>query len=115
MMENGSSYATTRPRHRLRSRQRSLAMIRVLLADDHALLRDGLRRILQSTSEAEVVGEAADAATTLQLARKADSQILVLDLSMPGRNGLELLKQIREEKPALRILVLTMHAEEEYA
>ncbi|QCP48904.1 response regulator transcription factor [Trinickia violacea] len=90
-------------------------MIRVLLADDHALVRDGLRRILQSTSDVAVVGEAADAATTLQLARKGDAQILVLDLSMPGRNGLELLKQIHEEMPALRILVLTMHAEEQYA
>ncbi|TKC86903.1 response regulator transcription factor [Trinickia terrae] len=90
-------------------------MIRVLLADDHAMLRDGLRRILQSTSEMEVVGEAADAASTLQLARKADAQVLVLDLSMPGRNGLELLKQIHEERPSLRVLVLTMHAEEQYA
>ncbi len=90
-------------------------MIRVLLADDHAIVRHGLRRILQSASEVDVIGEAADAAATLELARRGDAQVLVLDLSMPGRDGLELLKQIHDEVPALRILVLTMHPEEQYA
>lgn len=90
-------------------------MIRVLIADDHALVRDGLRHVLQRASGFEVAGEAVDAASALQLARNEDAHVLVLDLSMPGRNGLDLIKQIREEKPALRILVLTMHAEEQYA
>ena len=90
-------------------------MTRVLIADDHAMVRDGLRHILQSANGFEVAGEASDSITTIALIRKTPAQILVLDLSMPGRNGLELIKQIREEKPELRILVLTMHAEQQYA
>jgi len=90
-------------------------MIRVLIADDHALVRDGLRHVLQSTRGFEVAGEAVDGISALQLARKQPAEVMVLDLSMPGRNGLELIKQIRDEKPDLRILVLTMHAEEQYA
>ena len=90
-------------------------MIRVLIADDHALVRDGLRHVLERAAGFEVTGEAVDAASALQLARKEAAHVLVLDLSMPGRNGLDLIKQIREEKPTLRILVLTMHAEEQYA
>ncbi|MGA7780166.1 MAG: response regulator transcription factor [Paraburkholderia sp.] len=90
-------------------------MIRVLIADDHTLVRDGLRHILQCTSGFEVTGEARDGASTMALVRSADAHVLVLDLSMPGRNGVELIKQIKDEKPALRILVLTMHAEQQYA
>lgn len=90
-------------------------MIRVLIADDHALVRDGLRHILQNASGFEVVGEANDGVSTIALTRSEAAEVLVLDLSMPGRNGVELIKQIKEEKPALRILVLTMHAEQQYA
>ena len=90
-------------------------MTRVLIADDHALVRDGLRQILRSASGLEVAGEASDGATTIAMIRATAADVLVLDLSMPGRNGVELLKQIKDEKPALRILVLTMHAEQQYA
>lgn len=90
-------------------------MIQVILADDHTLVRDGLRRILESAQDFEVVGEGCDGATTLALVRERDAKVLVLDLSMPGRSGVELIKQIKDEKPALRILVLTMHAEQQYA
>ena len=90
-------------------------MIKVLLADDHTLVRDGLRHILQSASGFEVAGEACDSATTVALVRATDAHVLVLDLSMPGRNGIDLIRQIKDEKPALRILVLTMHAEQQYA
>ncbi len=90
-------------------------MTRVLIADDHALVRDGLRHILKGTSGFEVVGEANDGISTIALIRSNAADVLVLDLSMPGRNGIELIKQIKEEKPALRILVLTMHAEQQYA
>jgi DNA-binding NarL/FixJ family response regulator len=90
-------------------------MIRVLIADDHAVVRDGLRHILQSASGFEVAGEACDSATTIALTRSTPAQVLVLDLSMPGRNGIELIHQIKDEKPDLRILVLTMHAEQQYA
>lgn len=90
-------------------------MTRVLIADDHALVRDGLRHILRSTSGFEVTGEANDSVSTVALIRERAADVLVLDLSMPGRNGVELIKQIKEEKPTLRILVLTMHAEQQYA
>jgi DNA-binding NarL/FixJ family response regulator len=90
-------------------------MTRVLIADDHALVRDGLRHILRGASGLEVAGEASDGATTMAMIRATAADVLVLDLSMPDRNGVELLKQIKDEKPALRILVLTMHAEQQYA
>ncbi|WP_042304047.1 response regulator [Paraburkholderia kururiensis] len=90
-------------------------MIKVLIADDHTLVRDGLRHILQNASDFEVAGEAWDGATTIALTRSTEAQVLVLDLSMPGRNGVELIRQIKDEKPNLRILVLTMHAEQQYA
>ncbi|SDG10031.1 response regulator [Paraburkholderia phenazinium] len=90
-------------------------MTRVLIADDHALVRDGLRHILRGASGFEVVGEACDGPTTIALIRAHPADVLVLDLSMPGRNGVELIKQIKDEQPALRILVLTMHAEQQYA
>lgn len=90
-------------------------MIRVLIADDHALVRDGLRHILQNANGFEVVGEASDGVSTIALVRSHPAEVLVLDLSMPGRNGVELIKQIKDEMAALRILVLTMHAEQQYA
>jgi DNA-binding NarL/FixJ family response regulator len=90
-------------------------MIKVLLADDHTLVRDGLRHILQTASGFVVAGEASDSTTTIALVRATAADVLVLDLSMPGRNGIELIRQIKDEQPALRILVLTMHAEQQYA
>ncbi|MBR7978452.1 response regulator transcription factor [Burkholderia cenocepacia] len=90
-------------------------MIRVLIADDHTLVRDGLRHILQNANDFVVAGEANDSASTIALIRGTEAEVLVLDLSMPGRNGIELIKQIKDEKPALHILVLTMHAEQQYA
>ena len=90
-------------------------MIKVILADDHTLVREGLRRILEGARDFEVVGEGCDGPTTLSLVRERDAQVLVLDLSMPGRSGVDLIKQIKGEKPALRILVLTMHGEHQYA
>ncbi|MBY4724189.1 MULTISPECIES: response regulator transcription factor [Burkholderia] len=90
-------------------------MIRVLIADDHALVRDGLRHILQNASGFEVAGEACDSTSTIARVRDTPANVLVLDLSMPGRNGVELIRQIKDEQPALQILVLTMHAEQQYA
>jgi DNA-binding NarL/FixJ family response regulator len=90
-------------------------MIRVLLADDHTVVRDGLRHVLERAGGFEIGGEACDGATTIALVRSTPAQVLVLDLSMPGRNGLELIPQIKQEQPALRVLVLTMHAEQQYA
>lgn len=90
-------------------------MIRVLLADDHAIVRTGLREILESTSDIEVVAEAANGTEALAAVRSAELDIAVLDLSMPGRSGIELIKLVKEERPKLRVLVLTMHSEAQYA
>src|SRR6201986_1932285 len=90
-------------------------MIRILIADDHPLIREGLRHILKGSPEFEVAGEAADAASTIALVRSTHAHILILDLSMPGRNGVEMIPQIKANNPALHILVLTMHGEHQYA
>ena len=90
-------------------------MIRVLLADDHAIVRTGLKEILESTGEIVVAAEASNGHEALAAARGQDFDIAVLDLSMPGRSGIELIKLIKAERPKLRILVLSMHSEEQYA
>lgn len=90
-------------------------MIRIVLADDHAIMREGLRRILDDVAEIEVVGEAVDGFETLTWVRNGGFDLLLLDLSMPGRSGIELIRQIRQEAPKLAVLVLTMHEEEQYA
>jgi DNA-binding NarL/FixJ family response regulator len=90
-------------------------VIKVLLADDHAIVRTGLREILESTSDIEVAAEAANGTEALSAVRGAEFDIAVLDLSMPGRSGIELIKLIKDERPKLRVLVLTMHSEEQYA
>jgi len=90
-------------------------MIRVLLADDHAIVRAGLKEILADTGDIEVAGEAANGQEVLARVSAQDFDIAVLDLSMPGRNGIELIKLVKAEKPKLRILVLSMHSEEQYA
>ena len=88
---------------------------RVLLADDHAIIRDGLKQILADTDDLAVAGEAANGIELMQQVRDQDWDVLVLDISMPGRNGLELIHMIKNEKPELPILVLSMHHEEQYA
>lgn len=90
-------------------------MIRVVIADDHTIMREGLKRILDGVEEIEVVGEAVDGFEALALARKGGFDLLLLDLSMPGRSGIELIRQIRDEAPKLAMLILTMHEEEQYA
>jgi DNA-binding NarL/FixJ family response regulator len=90
-------------------------MIRVLLADDHAIVRAGLREVLADTGDIEVAGEATNGQEVLALVRGREFDIAVLDMSMPGRSGLELIKLVRAEKPKLRILILSMHSEQQYA
>ena len=89
--------------------------LKVLLADDHAIIRDGLRQILADTDDLVVAGEAANGLDVLQKVRERNWDVLVLDISMPGRNGLELIRLAKEERPELPILVLSMHQEEQYA
>jgi len=90
-------------------------MIRIVIADDHAIVREGLKRIVSEVADMEVVAEAADGTQVMQRVRELDFDILVQDLSMPGRSGMELIKLVKSEKPRLRILVLSMHQELQYA
>src|SRR5687768_7732483 len=90
-------------------------MIRVLLADDHAMVRTGLKEILAGTGDIIVEGEAGSGQEVLANIRTHDYDVVVLDMSMPGRSGIELIKQLKGEKPKLRILVLSMHQEQQYA
>jgi DNA-binding NarL/FixJ family response regulator len=90
-------------------------MISIVVADDHAIVREGLKQLLSATSDFSVVGEAQNGHEVLQRVRGLDFDVLLLDMSMPGKSGIELIKQVRAEKPKLRVLVLSMHEEEQYA
>ncbi len=90
-------------------------MIRIVIADDHAIVREGLKRIVSEAQDMKVLGEAADGTEVMQRVRELDFDVLVQDLSMPGRSGMELIKLVKAEKPRLRILVLSMHQELQYA
>jgi DNA-binding NarL/FixJ family response regulator len=90
-------------------------MIRVLIADDHTLVREGLRQLLVATPDIRVEGEAANGDEALALLKANEYDIAVLDMSMPGLAGIELIKRVRLEKPRLRVLVLSMHGEAQYA
>lgn len=90
-------------------------MIRVLIADDHTLVREGLRQLLAATPDIRVEGEAANGDEALALLKENDYDLAVLDLSMPGTAGIELIRRVRLEKPRLRVLVLSMHGEAQYA
>ena len=90
-------------------------MTRVLVADDHAIVREGLKRILEGQEGIEIAGEATNGHEVLERVRQGGFDILLLDLSMPGKSGIELIKQVKDESPKLRVLVLTMHEEDQYA
>ena len=90
-----------------------MSSTRVLLADDHSFIRRGLRTILEGTDHYEVCGEAADGGQTLELAARLAPDILILDISMPPPNGLEVAAQLRLSLPKTRILLITMHDSEE--
>lgn len=90
-------------------------MITVILADDHTLVREGLRRLLEQAGDICVEGEAGNGAAALTLLAERDWDLLVLDMSMPGRDGVELIRQIKHDYPRVPILVLTMHGEQQYA
>jgi len=87
---------------------------RILLADDHAVLRSGLRLLLTSTKEYEVVGEASSGTETLTLAERLQPDLILLDLSMPALGGLDALPVLRKLVPSARILILTMHDDPQY-
>src|SRR5215831_3793497 len=90
-------------------------MIKVLIADDHTVVRQGLRQILSSDSQMKVVGEAASGAEVLTMLESLAPEALILDVTMPGKNGLEVLKEVKRKYPQLRVLVLSMHPEDQLA
>jgi DNA-binding NarL/FixJ family response regulator len=89
--------------------------IRVLLVDDHAIARNGVRLMLSTVDDIRVDGEACNANEALQLAQAQEFDVALLDITMPGKNGLELLKQLRAERPKLAVLMLSTYAEDIYA
>jgi DNA-binding NarL/FixJ family response regulator len=90
-------------------------MTSIVLADDHKIVRDGLKRILAATPDLQVSGEAGDGDQLLALVKGTDYDVAVVDMSMPGLAGMALIKRLKLEKPKLRILVLSMHGESQYA
>ncbi len=90
-------------------------MIRLLLADDHQLVREGLKQLLGAAADVQVAGEAASGDEALALVKANDYDLALLDMSMPGLAGIDLIKRLKLEKPALRLLVLSMHGEQQYA
>lgn len=90
-------------------------MIRVLIADDHAILRRGLKEILVRELEDAVCGEAQDAAGTLIQVQEREWDLVILDITMPGRSGLDVLRDLKAARPKLPVLVLSMHPEDQYA
>ena len=86
----------------------------VVLADDHAIVRQGMRAVLEATAEFAVVGEVADGLQVLEVVERLRPNVLVLDLMMPGLNGLEITRQVRHRCPQTRVVILSMHADEAY-
>lgn len=91
------------------------ATIRVFIADDHAIVREGLKQILAEQRDIIVAGEAENGLDAIRLFRKSRCHVMLLDISLPDRNGIEVLKQIKAERPELAVLMLSMHREDQYA
>lgn len=89
-------------------------MIRILIADDHPLVRTGLRQILARHEDMSVLGEAEDYSGILAQLREKEFDVMLLDVSLPGKNGIEILKALREIHPALKVLVISTHPEDQY-
>jgi DNA-binding NarL/FixJ family response regulator len=90
-------------------------MLRVLIADDHPVFREGLRQIINETNDLVVASEASNGVEALKKIRAGGCEVVLLDISLPGINGIEILTHLKTEKPQIPILILTMHPEEQYA
>lgn len=100
---------------RTAGRKSTASPIRVLVADDHAIIRAGVRKVLADQPDIVIAGEASDGQEVLQQLRYNEYDLLLLDLYMPGRSGIELLKQVNNQYPRLAVLILSSHREDEYA
>jgi len=91
-----------------------MARLRVLLVDDHALVRAGIRSLLQELPDVEVVAEASDGTQALQIAEREQPDVVLMDIAMKGMNGLEAAAKLRERQPGVKVVILSMHTSEEY-
>jgi two-component system invasion response regulator UvrY len=91
------------------------ATIRVFIADDHAIVREGLKQILAESPDIIVAGEAENGVDAIKLFRKSKCHVMLLDISMPDRSGIDVLKQVKKENPEIAVLMLSMHREDQYA
>jgi two-component system invasion response regulator UvrY len=89
-------------------------MLRILIADDHPVVRQGIMRIIEDTPDMRVNGEAGNGIEALRKIKEKDFDLILLDISMPGRDGLEIVRELKKVKPRLPILILTMHPEKYY-
>jgi DNA-binding NarL/FixJ family response regulator len=90
-------------------------VIKILIADDHAIVREGLKQILADSPDIVVAGNAENGFDAIKLARRGGYNVMLLDISLPDRNGIEVLKQLRKECPTIAVLMLSMYREEQYA
>jgi len=90
-------------------------MIRILIADDHAIVRAGLKQFIAHEQDMVVSGEAADGTETLAFVRTGECDVILLDLSMPGKNGIDTLRQLKRTRPELPVLILSAYSEQQYA
>ena len=90
-------------------------MVKILIADDHAIMREGLKQILSANPDMDVAGEAQNGQEVLDQINKKNWDVILLDMSMPGLSGIDLIKRIKEKKPGVSVLVLSMHQEDQFA
>ena len=90
-------------------------MVRILIADDHPIVREGLKQIVSDTQDMQLVGEASNGSEVMEQVERGLADVVVLDISMPGESGLDVLKKLRARHPKLPILMLSIHSEDQYA
>jgi len=103
------------PRPQQTTERRLSDKIRILIADDHAIVRAGLKQFIANEPDMIVAGEAADGAETLAFVHEHECDVVLLDLSMPGKNGIDTLRQLKRSRPELPVLILSGHSERQYA
>ncbi|BBB66516.1 hypothetical protein UNDYM_2263 [Undibacterium sp. YM2] len=91
------------------------AAINVLVVDDHAVVREGIKSIISTTTDMAIIAEAETGLEAIRLSRQLDFEVLLLDIALPDRNGIEVLKQIKSEKPHIAVLMFSIHREDQYA